>query len=141
MVELTQFLPFTKLVNRVLDNKDAETIPEYLHQGICHLVNKNEKDIPEDIIDDVKKYYEKHKNEIKENTAKCDIVKDRRFTEDKFFFHCPISINYKYQDKTPEFNNKVLDFLKNNPDINIIGIDRGERNLLYITCQRRVRLS
>ena len=124
---------YSKLVNRVLDNKDAETIPEYLHQGICHLVNKNEKDIPEDIIDDVKKYYEKHKNEIKENTAKCDIVKDRRFTEDKFFFHCPISINYKYQDKTPEFNNKVLDFLKNNPDINIIGIDRGERNLLYIT--------
>jgi CRISPR-associated protein Cpf1 len=30
-------------------------------------------------------------------------------------------------------NERVRHFLKDNPDVNIIGIDRGERHLLYMT--------
>ena len=71
-------------------------------------------------------------NKLNKKNAQHTIIKNKRFTEDKFFFHCPITINYRAQDKIIKFNDRVLEFLKNNPDINIIGIDRGERNLLYV---------
>lgn len=61
-----------------------------------------------------------------------DIIKDRRYTVDKFQFHVPISLNFKAHGVS-NFNEKVCTYLKNNPDVNIIGIDRGERNLLYIS--------
>ena len=61
------------------------------------------------------------------------ITKDRRFTVDKFFFHVPITLNYKSPSKlkSKEFNNLVRRYIKENSNINIIGIDRGERNLIY----------
>jgi hypothetical protein len=58
------------------------------------------------------------------------IIKDKRFALDKYFFHVPITINFKAKQSF-NFNQKVKDFLKNNPDVNIIGIDRGEKNLAY----------
>ncbi|SUB78739.1 type V CRISPR-associated protein Cas12a/Cpf1 [Porphyromonas macacae] len=61
-----------------------------------------------------------------------DLVKDKRFTEDKFFFHVPISINYKNK-KITNVNQMVRDYIAQNDDLQIIGIDRGERNLLYIS--------
>jgi CRISPR-associated protein Cpf1 len=60
-----------------------------------------------------------------------DIVKDRRFTSDKFFFHCPITFNFRSASIAGRFNDDVNEYLQNNPDVNVIGIDRGERNLLY----------
>ncbi len=72
------------------------------------------------------------KAEKKTSTFEYDIVKDKRFTVDKFQFHVPITMNYKARG-TDFINNDVLDYLKNNPDVNIIGIDRGERHLIYIT--------
>ncbi len=59
------------------------------------------------------------------------IIKDRRFTTNKFFFHCPITLNFGAPTLPKLFNNKICSFLQNNKDINIIGIDRGERHLLY----------
>ncbi len=59
------------------------------------------------------------------------IIKDKRFTEDKFFFHCPITLNAKAPSSPGRFNSKINEFLANNPDVNIIGIDRGEKHLLY----------
>lgn len=67
-----------------------------------------------------------------QSTFKYDLVKDKRYTQDKFFFHVPISLNFKAQGVS-KFNDKVNGFLKGNPDVNIIGIDRGERHLLYFT--------
>lgn len=61
-----------------------------------------------------------------------EIIKDRRYTEDKFYFHVPITINFKADERRGGINNEVRAFLKNN-SINVIGIDRGERNLLYAT--------
>ena len=61
-----------------------------------------------------------------------NLIKDKRFTEEKYFFHFPISLNFKEKYKG-NFNQEVLKFLKNNKEINIIGIDRGERHLAYYT--------
>ncbi|MBD3300220.1 MAG: type V CRISPR-associated protein Cas12a/Cpf1 [Candidatus Moranbacteria bacterium] len=66
---------------------------------------------------------------------KREIIEKKRYSADKIFFHCPIKLNagadsvgkgYSYK-----FNNKINQFLANNPDINIIGVDRGEKHLAY----------
>ena len=62
-----------------------------------------------------------------------DLIKDKRYTERKFFFHVPYTINFKSPEESKKMNEQVLDYLRNNPDVNIIGIDRGERHLIYLT--------
>jgi CRISPR-associated protein Cpf1 len=59
-----------------------------------------------------------------------DIVKNRRYTVDKFQFHVPITMNFK-NEGIKDINPMVWDYLKNTDDVYVIGIDRGERNLLY----------
>ena len=59
------------------------------------------------------------------------ITKDRRFTVDKFFFHVPITLNYKADSSPYRFNDFVHQYIKDCSDVKIIGIDRGERNLIY----------
>ena len=61
-----------------------------------------------------------------------DITKDRRYTVDKFQFHVPITMNFKAAGND-YINPKVNKFLRNNPDVKIIGLDRGERHLIYLT--------
>ena len=68
----------------------------------------------------------------KQSTFEYDLVKDKRYTVDKFQFHVPITLNFKASGND-FINNQVLDYLKNNPDVNIIGLDRGERHLIYLT--------
>ena len=63
---------------------------------------------------------------------KYDIIKNKRYTEDKFQFHVPITLNFKNQ-QVNYINEIVNKNLKNNNDIHVIGVDRGERNLLYIS--------
>ncbi|HAG50355.1 MAG TPA: type V CRISPR-associated protein Cpf1 [Deltaproteobacteria bacterium] len=71
-------------------------------------------------------------NPKKESVFKYEIVKDYRYTVDKFHFHVPITLNFKATE-AGYINNTILGFLKDNPDVNIIGIDRGERHLIYLT--------
>jgi len=71
-----------------------------------------------------------HAKELKEK-FKYPIIKDKRYAEDKFQFHFPITLNFKAKEGF-NFNQKVREFLKGNKDVNIIGIDRGERHLLYL---------
>ena len=71
-------------------------------------------------------------NTKKESSFSYDLIKNKRFSETKMFLHFPITINAGTEGyKGNRFNIKVNKFLYNNPDINIIGLDRGERNLLY----------
>jgi len=72
-----------------------------------------------------------HANDLKDKFD-YPIVKDKRFALDSFHFHVPITMNFKANEGN-NFNGQVNEFLKNNKDINIIGIDRGERHLLYLT--------
>lgn len=61
-----------------------------------------------------------------------ELVKDRRFTVDKFQFHVPITMNFQAEGEH-YFNRKVRKLIHDCHDMHIIGIDRGERNLLYVT--------
>ena len=61
-----------------------------------------------------------------------DLIKDKRFTSNKFHFHVPITMNFKANGNV-NMNEKVLDIIKNNGIEHIIGIDRGERHLIYLT--------
>lgn len=74
------------------------------------------------------------KNPLKpnQNVFDYDLIKDKRYTVDKFQFHVPITMNFK-AGGNDRLNEEVNQFLQNNPDINIIGLDRGERHLIYLT--------
>ena len=61
-----------------------------------------------------------------------EIIKDYRYTVDKFFIHLPITINFK-ADSRKNLNDMVLKYISEKEDIHVIGIDRGERNLLYVS--------
>lgn len=70
-------------------------------------------------------------NEKKESTFEYDIVKDKRFTKRQFSLHVPITINFKAHGQ--EFlNYDVRKAVKYKDDNYVVGIDRGERNLIYI---------
>ena len=71
-------------------------------------------------------------NEKKTSLFKYDIIKDRRYTCDKFMFHVPITMNFKVEEER-YINQRVNCAIHDAKDLHIIGIDRGERNLLYIS--------
>lgn len=110
------------LVNKKLE--DGTPVPDNIYREISAYAKGNQQ---EALSPEAKKWLPRVT--IKEATH--DIIKDRRFTEDKFLFHVPITLNYKSPGKPKAFNLQVNDFLKEHPETNIIGIDRGERNLIY----------
>lgn len=76
-----------------------------------------------------------NKNELNEKrtrTLNYDIIKDRRYTVDKFQFHVPITINFKATGQT-NINPIVQATIRRGGFSHIIGIDRGERHLLYLS--------
>ena len=114
------------LVNRT--TTDGKSIPEAIYQEIYQLKNK----MADSISDEAKRLLESGTVICK--VATHDIVKDKHFTENTYLFHCPITMNFKAKDRTnKEFNNHVLEVLNKNPDIKVIGLDRGERHLLYLS--------
>lgn len=82
---------------------------------------------------------EKELRTKKENAH--EVTKNKRYTEDRILFHCPITLNFAkdeikkdkevYKGKADAFSVKVREYLSGNKDINIIGIDRGEKHLAY----------
>ena len=111
-----------KMVNRVL--KDGRPLDNELHSEIYRYVNN--------MLD--RRLSAKAKAVLPLVTVRDvphELTKDRRFTEDKFFFHASIVLNNKSDKTTAGFNKDVREYLKNNPDMYVIGIDRGERNLIY----------
>lgn len=72
-----------------------------------------------------------HYKELKDKFT-YPIIKDRRYTMDKFQFHVPITINFKAtgQDNINQLTNE---YIRESKNLHIIGIDRGERHLLYLT--------
>lgn len=76
-----------------------------------------------------------NKNELnKKNNSifDYDIIKDRRYTVDKFQFHVPITINFKAKGQN-NINPIVQETIRQDGFKHIIGIDRGERHLLYLS--------
>lgn len=69
----------------------------------------------------------------KESRFKYDIIKDKRFTENQFHFHVALSTNFKAPNiSEKQLNIAVREHIKTQKDTKIIGIDRGEKNLLYL---------
>lgn len=113
------------LVNKL--TKDGKSIPESIYEEIYK--NANGK------LDKLSKDAEEYKNthDVVIKVAKHDIIKDKHYTVPKFLFHVPITINFKASGNSYSLNENVRKFLKNNPDVNIIGLDRGERHLIYLS--------
>ena len=114
------------LVNRT--TSDGKSIPEDIYQEIYQFKNK----MTDKVSDKAKELLDSGKVVCKE--ARFDITKDRHFTKQTYLFHCPITMNFKAPEiSNKDFNSKVQTLLKNNSDIKIIGLDRGERHLIYLS--------
>jgi len=86
--------------------------------------------IPEEKLSEASR---KLKDLVKVNKFKYKIMKDKRYTEDKYLFHLSINLNFDQPPKLEKFNDSVNDSLKRNDNVKILGIDRGERHLVYYT--------
>lgn len=74
------------------------------------------------------------RKQMKQSVFEYDIQKDRRYTRDMFKFHLSIKANYTCSNANEMIlNQKVIDAIRNGSIKHIIGIDRGERHLLYVT--------
>lgn len=75
----------------------------------------------------------KNKNNSKRQSIfKYDLIKDKRYTIDKYLFHVPITLNFNSLNDS-DLNTSVQEYIRKSNDLHIIGIDRGERNLVYIS--------
>ena len=124
----------SKLVNK--RDIDGNTIPEKIYREIYSYVNAKDNDHKKNISDKAKKYIEEQKAIIKD--VRHEIVKDNRFYgETRYLFHCPITINFKaktYKNPKyafPEVNEKITNALQQSEKLQFIGIDRGEKHLVY----------
>ena len=117
----------SKMVNK--RDKDGNTIPEQIYKEIYSYANGKKKDISTE----AKKYIDKQKAVIKD--VKHEIIRDRRFYgETKYMFHCPIKLHFEAKDPKyafPEVNAKITDSLQQSDNLQFIGIDRGEKHLVY----------
>ena len=87
----------------------------------------------------------KNKSNSKETSNfKYDLIKDKRYTEDKFLFHVPITINDEYECELTKnkkekksiqelLNKKILNKIQSGKILNIIGISRSADDLLRAT--------
>lgn len=112
------------VVNR--HGKDGNVLSEKIHKELVEYYN--------DKISFLSKEAEFEKENAIVHKTSNDIIKDRRYSENKFLFHLSIFINPALPKKTKNFNASVLEKIADNEDVNIIGIDRGERNLIYVSC-------
>lgn len=114
----------TMLLNR--KDKNGMPIQASVYQQLYRFVNGK---IGEDKLDgEAKAYLDK----ITVKEAQYTITKDRRYTKQKYFIHISTTLNANVS-KAVDINEEVKNYITANPDVNIIGIDRGERNLLYIS--------
>jgi len=71
-------------------------------------------------------------NPKKESLFSYTLYKDRRYTMDKFQLHVPITMNFKAKG-FGRLNEEVNRCIKGTEDLHVIGINRGERHLLYVS--------
>lgn len=74
-----------------------------------------------------------NKTNDKHSVFPYDLIKDKRYTTDKFSFHLSIFYNYQKGDKNININHTTNAYIHEHlDDMYFIGIDRGERHLLYV---------
>ena len=107
---------------------DNKPIPEYVYQEIL----KFKKGLAEKLSEEASCYA----GRLRESIAPYDIIKDRRYTVDKMYFHIPLNFNFNSEGES-NINRKAIEFALSQENLHIIGIDRGERNLIYISVINR----
>ena len=118
------------LVNRT--TSDGKSIPEEIYQEIYKYKNPEKQEKEFTLSKDAKELLESGTVVCKK--AKFTITKDRHFTQQTYLFHCPITMNFKAPEITGrKFNEHVQEILRNNPEVKVIGLDRGERHLIYLS--------
>lgn len=111
-----------KMLNK--RDKDGNPVPESIYKELFEHVNGR---LNKPLSKEAAEYADK----IVVKDVTHSITKDKRFTEDKYFFHVPMTINRTAGDPV-KFNESVNEFVKaHQHDFSVIGIDRGERNLIY----------
>lgn len=61
-----------------------------------------------------------------------DIIKDRRYSEESFTLHLPLTLNWAASPLYPKaFNERVLEAFAGDPAAKILAVNRGESNLVY----------
>lgn len=117
----------SKFVNK--RDKDGDTIPEQIYREIYSYANGKKKTISAES----RKYIDEQKVIIKD--VKHKIIKDNRFYgETKYMFHCPIKLQFEAKDPKyaySEVNTTVSNALQQSDNLQFIGIDRGEKHLVY----------
>ena len=118
----------SKMVNK--RDKDGKTIPEQIYREIYLYANGKKKDISAE----AQKYIDEQKAIIKD--VKHEIIKDKRFygEDPTYMFHCPIKLHFEAKDPKyafSEVNAKITDLLQQSDNLQFIGIDRGEKHLVY----------
>ena len=118
----------------LFDTKNLENVV-YKLNGQAEIFFRK-RSIPKDKIISHKKHIPiKNKNlnnNKRESVFDYDLIKDKRYTVDKFLFNVPITMNFSAEE-VKNINSSVNLAIKKCDDIHIIGIDRGERNLIYIS--------
>ena len=107
-------------------DKSGMPIPEAIYRSLYQYFNGRKAESELTLVE--KSYID----QVVVKDVTHEIVKDRRYTKPEFFFHVPITFNVN-ADGNEYINEQVMEYLKDNPDVNIIGIDRGERHLIYLT--------
>lgn len=116
-----------KMVNRL--DKDGRPIPETAFGELFAFANGRRQKAELSSI--AAALWDAGKVTVKNVTH--PITKDARYTRDEFFFHVPISLNANAADRPSRFNDMVNFAVRDEESVNVIGIDRGERHLLYVT--------
>ena len=114
----------SKMLNR--RDKSGMPVPESIYRSLYQFYNGKKK---ESELTAAEKQY---MGQVIVKDVTHEIIKDRRYTRQEYFFHVPITFNANAEGNE-YINENVLNYLKDNPDVNIIGIDRGERHLIYLT--------
>jgi CRISPR-associated protein Cpf1 len=126
--------------------REKSSIEKIAHRTGETMVNKRDKEgnpIPDEIYKELFNHFNGNRalsgeasayvDSVRRSIAKYEIVKDKRYLSDKILFHVPIMLNFKSTSVANSVNKLATEFIVDNKDLRIIGIDRGEKNLLYIS--------
>ena len=124
-------------------------VPDFIYEKVKTIIQNNNDATESEIRDIIKKNSKEillgekinfDLSLLKFSKKNHEIIKDKRFYGDnKYFFYCPIKLNYSsviYKSSIlgySEVNNKVNDVIQKADNITYLGIDRGEKHLIY-TC-------
>lgn len=118
------------LIDRI-EKETSKSLPYKVHSELFRFANGKIKH--SELDDETLKYLDKNGNidttKVGMKIANYDIIKDRRFTENKFQLHLSILLNYGKDNQY--INDIVNDNFTQSNNAQFLGIDRGEKHLIY----------